>query len=52
MKYWNWFFAMFKVKYVLNRMDFIIFSHQMRWFDGKRVDIHPSSCKDQSSQMT
>jgi hypothetical protein len=30
---------MFKVKCGLNRMQSIIFVHQMGWFDGKRVDI-------------
>jgi len=32
---------MFKVKYGLNRMHSIIFAHQMGWFDGEGVDIHP-----------
>jgi hypothetical protein len=32
---------MFKVKYGLNRMHSTIFAHQVGWFDGKGVDIHP-----------
>jgi len=32
---------MFKVKYGLNKMHSAIFSHQVGWFDGKGVDIHP-----------
>jgi hypothetical protein len=32
---------MFKIKYGVNKMHLIIFSHQVGWFDGKGVDIHP-----------
>ncbi len=32
---------MFKVKYGLNRMHSFIVSHQVGWFDGKGIDIHP-----------
>jgi len=33
--------AMFKVKYALNKMHFTILVHQVGWFDGKWVDMHP-----------
>jgi hypothetical protein len=32
---------MFKGKYGLNRIHSTIFAHQVGWFDGKGVDIHP-----------
>jgi hypothetical protein len=32
---------MFKVKYGLNKMHSTILAHQVGWFDGKGVDIHP-----------
>jgi len=31
---------MLKVKYGLTIMQFIIFVHQLGWFDDKGVDIH------------
>jgi len=34
-------YVMFKVKYGLNRMHSTIFTHQVGWFDGKKIDIHP-----------
>jgi hypothetical protein len=34
-------YAMFKIKYGLNRMHLITFTHQVGWFDSKGVDIHP-----------
>jgi hypothetical protein len=44
---------MFNLKYGLNIMHSIIFSHQVGWFDGKGVDIHPWGQKDiQTSQVT
>ncbi len=33
--------TIFKTKYGVNRMHPIIFSHQVRWFDSKGIDIHP-----------
>jgi hypothetical protein len=33
--------AMFKVKYEVNKVHSTIFSHQVGWFDGKGIDIHP-----------
>jgi hypothetical protein len=32
--------AMFKIKYGVNKMHSITFSHHVGWFDGKGVDIH------------
>ncbi len=32
---------MFKIKYGLNKMHCTMFAHQVGWFDGKGVDIHP-----------
>jgi hypothetical protein len=43
---------MFKVKYGVNRMHSTVFSHQMGWFDGKGIDIHPWGFKDQTSKVT
>jgi len=40
---------MFKVKYGLSRMHSFTFSHQVGWFDGKGIDIHPWGFKDQTS---
>jgi len=32
---------MFKIKYGLDKMHCTMFAHQVGWFDGKGVDIHP-----------
>ncbi len=34
-------YAMFKIKYRANKMYPTIFLHQVGWFDGKGVHIHP-----------
>jgi len=31
---------MFKIKYGINKMHCTIFSHEVGWFDGKRIHIH------------
>jgi hypothetical protein len=46
-------YVMFKVKYGVNIMHSIIFSHQVGWFDDKGIDIYPwglkiKPCKGQS----
>jgi uncharacterized protein YcfL len=42
MKYEVDVYVMFKTKYGINRMHSVIFIfYQVRWFDGKGVDIHP-----------
>jgi hypothetical protein len=33
-------YAIFKIKYGVNRKHLIIFLHQVKWFDDKLVDIH------------
>jgi len=33
-------YVMFKIKYGLNKIHPILFSHQVGWFDGRGVDIH------------
>jgi hypothetical protein len=35
----------FKVKYGLNRMHSFTFLHQVGWFDGKGIDVHPWGLK-------
>jgi len=42
------FFVMFKIKYLINRMQCNILSQQVRWLDGKGVCFYP---KGQTSQM-
>ncbi len=45
-------YAMFKVNYGLNIIHSTIFTHQVGWFDGKRVDIYPWGLRIQNSQVT
>jgi hypothetical protein len=39
---------MFKIRYGLNKMHCITFSHQVGWFDSKGVHIHPWGLKIKS----
>jgi hypothetical protein len=42
---------MFKMKYLINKMQCNILSQQMCWFDGKGVCFHPRGQGIKTSQM-
>jgi hypothetical protein len=44
-------FVMFKMKYLINKMQCYILSQQVRWLDGTSVCLHAECQKDQTSQV-
>ncbi len=44
-------FVMFKMKYLINKMQCNILSQQVGWFDSRGVYFHPKNLSDQTSQM-